>query len=262
MESITKDAKLMLKFGIGLAVVLMIFLVALTVNSFKETSHIGQEKSPVSTVSFSGKGEAFAAPDTALVSFTITQEASAVADAQAAATKQTNKVLAALKDLGIADKDVKTVSYNISQRYEYSKITCVTYPCPSGERTLKGYDVNEMVEVKIRDISKSGDVLSALGGLGVTNVSGLSFTLDDDSAVTQQAREKAVTDAKKKAEETAQALGVKLGKLVNYSESNYPVPYYSATKATGMGGSADSASVPVATGENTYTVNVTLTYEL
>lgn len=264
MDSINQDVKRLLKFGVALVVLLMVFLVALSINAFKQTGYIGKDIPPMTTVSFNGEGEVVAIPDIAELTFTVSLDAKTVADAQADATKKLNSALASMKNLGIEDKDIKTVSYTINPKYEYNQIYCITVPCPRGESVLTGYTVSQSILLKIRDTSNAGKVVTALGDIGVSNVSGLTFSFEDDKAVTVEARDKAIADAKSQAEATAKALGVKLGRITSFYESSGPRPmYYSKDMALGMGGEATSAVVPsLPTGENTITSNVTITYEL
>ena len=265
MDSINQDVKRLLKFGVALVVLLMVFLVALSLNAFKQTSYIGKDIPPMTTVSFNGEGEVVAIPDIAELTFTVSEDATTVADAQTAATKKLNDSLAALKDLGIEDKDIKTTSYTINPKYEYNQIYCITVPCPSGKSVLTGYTVSQSILLKIRDTSNAGKVVTALGNLKVSQVSGLTFSIEDDKAVIAEARGKAIADAKTQAEATAKALGVKLGDITSFYESSGPRPvYYSKDAVMGMGVATNSAtSAPaVPTGENTITSNVTITYEL
>lgn len=245
------------------AVVLSLFLVAKTVNEFRYP--VGNN-TPEPLITVSGYGEVYIKPDVAIVTFSVTEEASTVAAAQDSSAKKINQIMGALKEQGIEEKDIKTTNYNIYPRYEYPRAVCTASYCPptDGKRTLAAYVVTEGVTVKIRDLSKAGILLSALGELGATDVSGLSFEVDDDEAVKTQAREKAIADARAKAEEMADALGVRLVKVVGFSEDNYypPVAYRTmATEAYGMGG-ADVSSPVIAAGENLVTSNVHVIYEI
>jgi len=115
----------------------------------------------------------------------------------------------------------------------------------------------------MRDLSAVGTMLSGLGKLSVQNVSGPAFALDDSTAGYDAARADAITKAKTQADLLAKQLGVRLGKIVNFSESSggYTYPMY----ALGMGASDSSKTVPtpnIPTGENTYTASVSITYEI
>jgi hypothetical protein len=220
----------------------------------------GKDISSRPTISVSGEGEEFMKPDIATVSFGVTQEAPVVGDAQDASAKKTNAILAALKTAGIADKDIKTVSYNIYPRYEYQK--AVNSWDQSGKRTLAGYSVSQSFEVKIRVLTDAGKILSSLGELGATDVSGLSFGIDDEQKVIAAARAKAVADAKAKAERLAADLGVRLVGVIGFSEGGYYPPVRYAMMADSAMMSKEAAVPQMPAGENRITSNVTITYEI
>jgi uncharacterized protein YggE len=140
------------------------------------------------------------------------------------------------------------------------------YCPPAGEPTLKGYEVNQSVTVKVRDIAKAGEILSQVGGKGAQNVSGIQMTVDDTNALKDEARKLAIEDAKQKAEALADTLGVRLVRMNGYWEEEAD-PY---GRGYGMGGdmmmnaSMDSApkAATLPTGENTVTSRVNLSYEI
>jgi uncharacterized protein YggE len=109
--------------GVAVLALLALFLLAETVNAFNDTSHT----QATNTITVSGTGHASAAPDIAHIDFTVQNEAATVAAAQEATTKQANAAIAYVKGQGIADKDVRTTSYNINRR----SILTPTL-CPSG----------------------------------------------------------------------------------------------------------------------------------
>ena len=216
----------------------------------------------IATITVTGTGKASMAPNIAQISFTVEENASTVAAAQDSATKRTNDALAALKKLSIAEKDIQTTGYQVSPQYETRPCTPGMY-CPQTNGKITGYQVTQSVNVKVRDTKKTGDVLQALGTLNVQNISGPNFMHDDDSAVTAEARGKAIADARAKAKILAGQLGVRLGKVVGFSESGggYPVMYERMTKSASVDAvMAPAPSIPV--GENETTSNVTVTYEI
>lgn len=246
---------------IGVLAILALFLLAQTVTTMQ---NFGRPSTPATdTITVQGNGQATLPPDVARITFTVENTAKAVSDAQAATTKQANAAIDFVKGQGVADKDVKTMYYNISPQYTYPPCTA-TY-CPS-DRTPKitGYQVQETIQVTMRDLTKVGDMLSGLGNLEVQNVAGPSFGLEDETAGYDAARADAIMKAKAQATLLAGQLGISLGKIVNFSESsgNYPYP----VMAYGLGGgTADSVKAPtpsVPTGENTYNASVSITYEI
>ncbi len=243
---------------IGVLAVLALFLLAQTITI---ASDFGRAGTPATdTITVQGDGKATLPPDVARVSFTVQNTAAAVADAQAATTKQANAAISFVKGQNVADKDITTLAYNISPEYSYTSCPPGVM-CPSSPK-VTGYQVSETIQVTMRDLTAVGSMLGGLGKLGVQNVNGPSFTLDDTSAGYDAARADAINKAKAQASLLASQLGVRLGKIVNFSESsgNYPVPM-----AYGLGGSASAkmASAPsVPVGENTYNASVSITYEI
>jgi uncharacterized protein YggE len=213
------------------------------------------------TITVTGKGEVMVKPDIATVSFGVTSENMDVAKAQTEATTKMNGIIDLLKTKGVVEKDIKLTNYNIYPRYDYLRADI--YPYSGGKQTLAAYVVSQTVEVKIRDISKAGEILSGVGTLGVTDVSGLTFTVDNQDEVKDQARDLAIVDAKDQAKILAKGLGVRLVKITAFSENgNYPV-YYEMNKSMALGMGGDSAVAPqVPMGENKITSNVSITYEI
>lgn len=247
---------------IGVFGILALFLLSQTILT---ASNFGRPGVPATdTITVQGSGQATLPPDVARISFTVQNEASTVALAQAATTKQTNAAVAFVKEQGVAEKDVKTLSYNISPQYSYPNPCDGTRMCPtySGTPKIVGYQVSQMIQVTMRDLTKVGDMLSGLGSLEVQNVNGPAFALDDSTAGYAAARADAIEKARAQAELLAKQLGVRLGKIVNFSESSggYPYPMMSY----GMGGAAESkvAAPDVPVGENTYSASVSVTYEI
>lgn len=250
---------------------LALFLFVLTVGSLKGLSFIGSGIQPTNTISVTGHGEIFAPPDTAEFSVTVQQTAKDVQSAQTTATTQANAIVDYLKSQGIADADIQTTDYSIAPQYEYQNAACpavastsgIPVYCPPGKQVLTGYQVSETLTVKVRDTTKAGTLLAGVGGKGASQVSGLSFTVADQNAVTAQARDKAVADAKSKADSLARSLGVSLVRIVGFNENQNggPVPMYA--KAYGMGASLAAPAAPdIQAGQNQYTDDVNITYEI
>jgi uncharacterized protein len=251
----------------ALLVVIILLAVFLGLKSLAEAQglrYVGTGIQPTNTISVSGYGEVFAAPDIATFSFTVSSKKSTVAAAQAEATQKINAVTEYLKSAGVDAKDLQTTDYSINPQYEYQNSTCAGGYCP-GRSVLTGYEVRQTTSVKVRDTGKAGDLLAGVGGKGATEVSGLSFTFDDPQKVQDDARGKAITNAKDKAEELADQLGVRIVRVVSFSEGgNYnPVPYAKLEAQTAGRGAADAAVAPqIEIGQNKVTSNVSVTYEI
>ncbi len=243
---------------------LALFLLVETIDGLKT---LGRAESPATdTITVQGNGEAMMAPDVAYVSFTMQNKADTVADAQRQTTKEAEGALAFLDEQDIEKKDIKTLSYNISPEYSYPNPCGYGLPCPySGTPKIVGYQVSETMQVTIRDLAEVGVVLGGLGELGVENVSGPSFALDDATAGYNAARADAIEKAKKQAKEIEDQLGVSLGKIVNFSESTggyYPMYGKYDMGRGGMMEASVSPAPSIQPGENIYSASVSITYEI
>jgi hypothetical protein len=230
---------------IGFLVISAVF-VAVSINQKLNTA------ATINTISFSGEGKVLAKPDVAVVDFSIVTEVATSKAAQDANSARSQKAVDFLKKQKVDEKDIKTISYNISPKY--------SYPRNEAPR-IEGYRVDQTVRVKIRDLGNVSPILDGIVAAGVNQVNNLSFEIDEPEKLKAEARAEAIADAKKKAGELKDQIGVKLGRIVNFSEgvSGYPMPVYGAMaleKAGGGGG----PSVP--SGENEITVNVTITYQI
>lgn len=250
-------------------IVLALFLLVVTASAIKSYRLIGSGVSATNTITVSGQGEVFAVPDTGEFTVTIQEEAKDVAAAQEAMAKKANAVISYLKGAGVEEKDIKTTDYSISPRYEWRQPGTASggyYP-PSGTQTLIGFTAAETLSVKVRDTEKAGELLSGVGGLGAYQVSGLSFTIDDEDALKAEAREKAIQEARTKAKQLAGSLGVSLVRIVGFSEGGmgyYPAPMYSARDEMAVGGAtmAKAVAPEIAVGQNKITSDVSITFEI
>ncbi|MFA5838683.1 MAG: SIMPL domain-containing protein [Candidatus Paceibacterota bacterium] len=244
-------------------VIISLFFAVKVINELKSSSYIGREGGMQSTISVEGKGEVFQMPDIATFSFTVSQRSQTVKEAQETVTKKMNNVLGALKKMDIEEKDITTSGYNLYPEYEYQQITCFAYPCPESKKILLGYTVSHNISLKVRDLDKVGSVLNELGGLGATDISGVSFSIDKEDKLKEKARGLAIENAKEKAEDLADKLGVKLVRVISYYE--YGGPVYAnvsmiKTESYGIGGSAPVPEIP--TGESKLVSTVNITYEI
>ncbi len=251
------------RFFNALAVVLIVFLVSLTVlvnvmisNAAKEGRYIGQSDNFRNTISVSGEGEVFAEPDMGMATFTVISEAEEVRDALADNTTNSNSLVEFLRGIGVEDRDMKTVNFNITPRYEYIE---QMDRIPTGRRVLVGYQVIQSLEVRVREIDQMGAVVEGAVDAGANEVTGIRFVIENEEDHREESRSLAVEDAKAKAKRLADELGVELIRITNYSESGGPI--YSdmaAREAFGMGG----ATPDIQTGENLIRTVITIGYEI
>ncbi|WP_011581408.1 MULTISPECIES: SIMPL domain-containing protein [Chelativorans] len=217
-----------------------------------------QEQDREPRISVTGEGKANVAPDMAVINLAVVREAATAREAMDANNQAMVAVIAALKEAGIAERDLQTSGLSIEPRYVYPNDQ-------NGEKEprITGYQVTNGLTVRIRDLKRVGEILDRSVTLGVNQGGYISFTNDDPSAAMNDARKRAVEDAISKARTLAEAAGVKLGDVVQISENMVGTPPPRPLGAKMMRMEADQAvSVPVEAGESTYTVQVNITYEL
>lgn len=216
------------------------------------------------TISMTGEGEVFAKPDVGQFTFSVRSEGAEASEAQSKSAEAMNSILGYLKEQGVEDKDVKTEGYNLTPKYRYEARPCpMNSYCPPGEQVADGFEVYQSVLVKVRDLDKAGSLIGGAGERGATDLSGLSFTIDDETALRAEARAKAIEEAKQKARETAADLGVRLVRMINYYEhEQMPVPYYGGAMMESAVAKDAMIAPSLPAGENTVTSRVTIVYEI
>ena len=167
----------------------------------------------------SGKGEVMAVPDIATLRLGIEAQEASVAEAQSKAAEAMDRVMTALIDNGVAEKDIQTQYFSIRRVTKWDR--------EKEEEIVIGYRVTNMVTAKIRDIDKAGAIIDAVAEAGgdLTRIDSIGFSVDDPSDYYEEARQKAMADAKAKAEQLAELAGVRLGKPTYISEG-MPPPIY------------------------------------
>jgi len=257
------DKKIKNHLGIGTLVSMVILAISSLI--FANIYSKSIEPSSYRSFSVSGEGKVTAIPDVAQFTFSvITEGGKDVGDLQQENTQKANRAIALLKDSGIEDGDIKTVSYSLQPRYQYFSCpvgkNSSAKPCPPPE--IVGYSISQTVSVKIRNFEKAGEILSGVVQSGVNSVSELSFAIDDKTEIENQARQEAIADAIKKAESIAMAGNFNLGKILSINENSFPV--FGRYKTLGIGGSEDfTVSAPVIEpGSQEVSTSVTISYEI
>lgn len=208
------------------------------------------------TFDVSGTGTKAVAPDEAVIDLGVRKQATTVKEAQKNANTALTQLTAELKKIGIEEKNIKTANYSVNPEYS-----------PENYQKVMGFVVYASVEVRVTEgnFDKIEQVIDLAGVLGLEQMNGLRFELSDklQKQTKNEAREIAVAEAKEKAESLAKLAGVRLGKIVNVSESfgGRPVPMYA--RAEIMMAKADDAGVPtqINPGTTDLQVTVTLNYE-
>jgi hypothetical protein len=231
---------------IGFLIVLAVFI-AVSIDQKLNTA------TTTNTVSFNGEGKVLARPDVAVVDFSIITQAASSKAAQDANSKKSQSVMDFLKKQKIEDKDIKTVGYNIYPQYSYSR---------NESPKIEGYRVDQTIRIKIRNLENISSILDGIVTAGANQIGSLSFEVDEPEKLKAEARAKAIADAKKKAEELKGQIGIKLGKIVNFSENvgGWPVPLYKTVALEEKGIGSGGPALPA--GENEITVNITITYQI
>ena len=257
------DKKIKNYFGIGalFSMVILVISSLLFANIYSKSI----EPSSYRSFSVSGEGKITAIPDVAQFTFSlITEGGKDIASLQQENTQKANRAIALLKNSGVEDKDIKTAGYNLQPRYQYFSCpvskNSTAKPCPPPE--IVGYSISQTVSVKIRNFEKAGEILSGIVQSEVNSVSELSFTIDDETEIENQARQEAIANAINKAESIAQSGNFNLGKILSINENSSPI-FYRAAKSFGMSASEDAMISPdIEPGSQEVIIGVTISYEI
>lgn len=202
-------------------------------------------------VSISGLGEVKSRPDMATISTGVVSEAVSAKDALAKNNAAMAAVIAALKNAGISEDDIQTSGFSVSPKYP---------AYPAAQRVV-GYTVSNQVTAHVKTLKNLGPILDTLVQSGSNQISGITFGIDEPKKVLDEARKKAVADARAKAELYAEAAGVSLGRVIQISESSAVTPPIPMMRMA-MEVQAADASVPIAAGQQTISATVSITYEI
>ena len=231
-----------------LAVTAIVIMTLVTIN----------KKNDQDRFSVVGSGTVYAKADIANIQVGLkTNVKKTAAEATTESTSKMNKIIGELKKLSIEDKDIKTSNYNLSPVYNWTN---------AKGQELIGYEVTQTLTLKIRDLNKIGDVISKTTEQGANQVGNISFTIDDEFALKNQAREMAIGKAKEKAELIAKQSGMKLGAIKSVYENSDPVispiMYTNAKMDLASGSVAQTISPNIQSGQNEVKVDITLVYEV
>jgi uncharacterized protein YggE len=199
-------------------------------------------------ISVTGESSVSVPPDLAQVDGGVTSDGKTAREASDANNAAMGKVLLALKGAGIDEKDFQTSRLSLQPQYA---------PNRSGPSPVVGYRASNRVTIRVRDITKVANVIDVLVGAGANEVGGINFMVSQASKLLDDAREKAVADARRKADIYAKAAGVTLGEPLSVSEDGSSVPVYRGKMAAPM-----AAGAQVAQGEETLSVTVSVTWAI
>jgi hypothetical protein len=241
------------------SVAFLLTLAAMVKSTLADEAMPATEPLSEATISVTGTGTISAEPDIAVVRAGAISEAETARIAMEANTKIMADTFAALRALGVEDRDMQTSRLTVEPRYTYFDSSS------NGERRpprIDGYQVSNNLSVQVRDLTIIGEVLDALIEAGVNQMGGLSFAVDEPDALFDQARADAVEDAVAQAELLTQAAGVSLGRVISISQSgsHQQPPMQPQYARMAMADSAES--VPIATGEQDLRAQVTIVWAI
>lgn len=213
---------------------------------------------PVQTITgtvleVSADGESTRTPDLATITAGVVTQAADAAGAMRENATRMDRVIAALKRAGIADKDVRTASISLQPQYRYAE---------NQPPVITGYQATNTVTVKFRDIGKAGSVLDALVATGANQINGPDLGLDDPAAAMDEARLDAMKKARARAELYARAAGLSVKRILSISESTVEMPHPVPIMMRAQGMVAESARSKILPGEQELHVNLSVRFEL
>jgi uncharacterized protein len=219
-----------------------------------------ENERPYRVLSLSGTGEVLARPDTASINSGVVSNAKTAQAALAANSAAMNSLFRELKAAGIADRDLQTSNFSIVPQYTpYDPKN----PAPQHERII-GYQVSNGVTVRVRDLDRLGRLIDQMTTAGANRMNGISFYVDKTENLMEEARRKAMADVRRKADLYAEGLGVKLKRVLTISE-NVSQPGPQPMRAAGLMAMSEGASrkaAPVAAGEQSLSIRLSVTWEL
>lgn len=211
------------------------------------------------TFMVSAEGKVTVKPDIAKLSFSVVSEGADTAVIFKENNERINSAIKFVKSSGVEDKDIQTAQYNLYPKYSYNKQT--------GRSDIYGYSLTQTVNIKIRNFEKISDILRGLPEIGINQMGSVQFSIDDNEKYLAEARDIAFKKAHDKAKEMAEKNGVRLGKIINFSEyQSTPYPNYYGASA-GMGGGVDmiAKTIPSPTiepGSEEVSIQVNVNYQI
>jgi uncharacterized protein YggE len=206
-------------------------------------------QTPPPAISVTGEATVQVAPDQAQVDGGVATDAKTAREASDTNNAAMGKVLLALKGAGIDEKDYQTSRLSLQPQYA---------PNRSGPSPIVGYRASNRVTIRIRDVTKLANMIDVLVGAGANDIGGINFTVSQASKLLDEAREQAISDARRKAQIYAKAAGITIGEPLSITEEGSGTPVFRAKVAGGMTASA----APVAQGEETLSVTVHVSWAI
>lgn len=241
--------------GLALALMLMLALGRGAIAAHADTPN---------GITVTGSGTAQLPPDQARVSGNVESEAATANDALNQNSQTMQAVIAAIKGFGFADADIQTNRVSVYPLFSSTNSSSSSNQ-PSPPPTIVGYRATNGVTVKVRDLSKIGDLIQGMVSAGINDFSGVQYELQNPEQLRQMALQAAISDAQAGAQTSASALGVQLGGVLNMttqSQSAAPVPYAPAPPPPRASAALASVPPPVMPGPLSATADVTVTFAI
>jgi uncharacterized protein YggE len=213
---------------------------------------------PVQTITgtvleVNAEGQSKRTPDLATVSAGVVTQAADAASAMRENAARMERVIAALKRAGILDRDIQTANVSLQPQYRYAQ---------NQPPVITGYQAQNTVSVRFRELDRAGAVLDALVATGANQINGPELGLDNPAAAMDEARLDAMTKARARAELYARAAGLRVKRILTISESGGFVPPRPMPVMMRAEAMADGAATKIMAGEQALTLNLSVRFEL
>ncbi len=238
------------------AVLATILMLALIVNQVYAVRNSLNSFNDKHTINISAEGKVTATPDLLTISISVVSKGSTAQAAQSGVTTKNANIETFVRTQGIADKDITTSDYSVYPNYNYD----------NGKNTIVDYSAGQTLTIKVRDTKNVSAILDGVTQHGADQITGVNYSFADIDSVKEQAREVALQNAKDKAEKLANAAGVKLGRLVSFTENSdtsvVPPIMYDKAAMGGLGGSGAAPVPQIDPGTQDINAQISVTYEI
>jgi len=227
---------------------ILVILGALCLSACDETIVLPNDQQ--NQIYVSGTATIKATPDIATVEIGVQTFHKDVEEAVAENSEKAEDIIAAIRQQGVAEKDIQTSRFNIYPQRDYQN---------NRPDEIIGFQVDNMVSATVRDLDTVGKVLQAAIDAGANNINGLNFSVDDPIPLRDEARAEAIKDARRRADIMAEAAGIKVGKVISITETSYPGPIIARES---FDKAAFAESVPIQPGELELTIQVQVAFAI
>lgn len=255
-----------------LTTVLTFFLIILSISVLSWGYHNYRQAqniiNPERVISFSAEGKVVAKPDVAKIIISVITQGEKAETVQTENNEKMQEAITFIKEQGVAEDDIKTIRYYLNPQYDYNWChdgTEAAYyrSCPP---KIAGYQLDQEVEVKMRDFEKINTIIGGLSDKGVNRISNVSFEIDDPEAYRNEARIQAFNKIEERARLLSQKTSIRLGRIVTISEGQFAYPVYRAALdiEKEMAGSPEDtvSSAPIESGTEEISITLSVIYEL